>query len=87
VPETHTSSRPASVDPLELPSLLRPSIEAAIAESEIRTPGCHCSEYVATSLPRFPVTRQSQLSTFLLVEPLTREAETLHSFDDKGMRG
>jgi indole-3-acetate monooxygenase len=36
VPETHTSSRPASVDPLELPSLLRPSIEAAIAESEIR---------------------------------------------------
>jgi hypothetical protein len=34
-PETHTSSRPAS-DPLELPSLLRPSIEAAIAESEIR---------------------------------------------------
>src|SRR6202023_2691746 len=38
-------------------------------------------------LPGFPVTRQSQLSTFLLVEPLTREAETLHSFDDKGMRG
>jgi indole-3-acetate monooxygenase len=36
VPETHTSSRPASVNPLELPSLLRPSIEAAIAESEIR---------------------------------------------------
>ena len=36
MPETHTSSRPASVDPLELPSLLRPSIEAAIAESEIR---------------------------------------------------
>jgi indole-3-acetate monooxygenase len=35
VPETHTSS-PASVDPLKLPSLLRPSIEAAIAESEIR---------------------------------------------------
>jgi hypothetical protein len=36
VPETHTSSRPASVDALELPSLLRPSIEAAIDESEIR---------------------------------------------------
>src|SRR6202045_658801 len=36
MPKTHTSRRPASVDPLELPSLLRPSIEAAIAESEIR---------------------------------------------------
>ena len=36
MPETHTSSRPGSVDPLELPSLLRPSIEAAIAESKIR---------------------------------------------------
>jgi hypothetical protein len=31
VPETDTSA-----DPLKLPSLLRPSIEAAIAESEIR---------------------------------------------------
>ena len=36
MPETHTSGRPASADPLKLPSLLRPSIEAAIAESEIR---------------------------------------------------
>jgi alkylation response protein AidB-like acyl-CoA dehydrogenase len=36
VPETHTSGRPASADPLKLPSLLRPSIEAAIAESKIR---------------------------------------------------
>jgi hypothetical protein len=36
VPETHTSSRPGSVDPLELPSLLRPSIEAAIAESDLQ---------------------------------------------------
>src|SRR6202045_977007 len=36
MPKTHTSRRPASVDPLELPSLLRPSIVAAIAESEIR---------------------------------------------------
>lgn len=34
--ETHTSGRPASVDPLELISLLRPSIVAAVAESEIR---------------------------------------------------
>ena len=36
MPETHTSGRPASADPLKLPSLLRPSIEAAIAESKIR---------------------------------------------------
>jgi indole-3-acetate monooxygenase len=36
VPETHTSGRPACVDTLELPSLLRPSIEVGIAESEIR---------------------------------------------------
>ena len=36
MPETHTSSRPAPVDPLELPSQLRPSIEAAIAESDLQ---------------------------------------------------
>ena len=36
MPETHTSGRPAFADPLELPSLSRPSIEGAIAESEIR---------------------------------------------------